>query len=350
MRLRTIPAAVAVLSLGTAWLAAPATARGGVSTPTCAGRAATVVGTPGRDFLDGTPGADVIVGLGGQDRIRGLGGDDLICGGPGKDHLHAGPGDDTVRGGGGLDFEHGGAGADHLLGNRGDDSIVDRSGGGLYRGGRGNDGIRGTGPAVVRAGRGFDGIRVHRCGCTVFGGPGNDSIDAVAGPTPAHLRGGSGRDDVSIDSAVRKSQDVRGGPGHDLLLLLPRLPHARHTPYRRLVVDLATGSVRAGGARMPFHGFGDAEIDEFTFPHQAHVARAYTLIGNNHDNTLSALFSGGVVPPLSLYGRGGDDDLTGNDGNDLLDGGPGHDAGNGSNGVDRCVSIEEPFACETLQP
>jgi hypothetical protein len=59
MRFHAIPAAVAVLSLGTAWLAAPATARDGVSTPTCAGRAATVVGTPGRDSLDGTPGADV---------------------------------------------------------------------------------------------------------------------------------------------------------------------------------------------------------------------------------------------------------------------------------------------------
>ena len=56
------------------------------------------------------------------------------------------------------------------------------------------------------------------------------------------------------------------------------------------------------------------------------------------------------MPPLSLFGRGGDDDLTGNDGNDLLDGGPGHDAGNGSNGVDRCVSIEAPFACEKVTP
>lgn len=346
MRSRAIAAAIAALSLSTAWLAAPATARG--TAATCAGQVATIVGTPGRDSLDGTPGDDVIVGLGGKDEIHGLGGDDLICGGAGKDHVHAGPGDDTVRGGAGLDFEHGGAGADHLLGNGGNDSIIDRSGTGLYQGGRGNDGIRGTGPALVRAGRGFDGIHFHRCGCTIFGGPSNDSIDAVAGSTPAHLRGGSGRDDVSITSAVRKAQDVRGGPGHDLLLLLPRLPHTRHTPYRRLVVDLAADSVRAGGARMPFHSFGDAEIDEFTFPHQAHVARAYTLIGNAQDNTLSALFSGGVVPPLSLYGRGGDDDLTGNDGNDLLNGGPGHDAGNGSNGVDRCVSVEEPFACETL--
>jgi Ca2+-binding RTX toxin-like protein len=349
MRFPAIAATVAALSLSTAWLAAPAIAQG-TPAPGCSGQAATIVGTPGRDSLDGTPGPDVIAGLGGKDEIRGLGGDDLICGGPGKDHLHAGPGDDQVRGGAGLDFEHGGAGADHLLGGAGDDSVIDRSGDGLYQGGRGNDGIRGTGPAVIRAGRGFDGIHVHRCGCTVFGGPSNDSIDAAAGPTPAHLRGGRGRDDVSIASTVRRTQDVRGGPGHDLLLLLPQLPHARHAPYRRLVIDLATGFVLAGGARMAFHSFGDAEVDEFTFPHQPHVARAYTLIGDGRDNALSALFSGGVVPPLSLFGRGGDDDLTGNDGNDLLDGGPGHDAGNGSNGVDRCVSIEAPFACETTQP
>ena len=349
MRFHTIPAAVAALCLSTAWLAAPATARG-VSTPTCAGRTATIVGTPDRDSLDGTPGPDVIVGLGGKDEIHGLGGDDLICGGAGKDHVHAGPGDDTVRGGGGLDFVHGGPGADHLVGGAGDASLIDRSGAGLYQGGRGNDGIRGTGPALVRAGRGFDGIHFHHCGCTIFGGPGNDSLNAVAGRTPAHLQGGSGRDDVSLESAVRRAQDVRGGPGHDLLLLVPRLPNARHAPYHRLVVDLATGFVRAGGGRMPFHSFGDAEIDEFTFPHEAHVARAYTLIGDHQDNALSALFSGGLVPRLSLFGGGGDDDLTGNDGNDLLDGGPGHDTGNGSNGRDRCVSIEEPFGCETTQP
>lgn len=341
--------AVAVLSLGTTWLAAPAPA-GQPVPPTCDGRPATIVGTPARDVLHGTAGPDVIVGLGGNDWIRGLAGDDLICGGAGKDHLRAGPGADLVRGGSGLDFEHGGPGTDHLVGGAGDDFMIDHFGGGAYVGDRGNDEIRVTGPSLVRAGRGFDGVRVRRCGCTVLGGPGNDSIDAVARTTPAHLHGGSGRDEVSLEGTVRHAQDLQGGPGLDTLLLVPRRPHARHAPYRRLVVDLATGWVRAGAARMPVRSFGNAEVDDFTFPHGTHVARAYTLVGTDLGNDLSALVSGGLVPPVSLFGRGGNDTLTGSEGNDLLDGGAGHDSGNGGNGIDTCVSVEQPFACETVRP
>jgi Ca2+-binding RTX toxin-like protein len=344
-----IPIAAVVLSLSTAWLAAPAQART-TPTPTCDGRPATIVGTPGHDILDGTPGPDVIVGLGGHDEIRGHDGDDLICAGPGKDHVHAGPGADTVFGGGGLDFEHGGAGTDRRVGGAGHDFMIDHVDGGVYVGNRGNDEIRVTGQSVVRAGQGFDGVRVKRCGCTVLGGRGNDSLDAVAGSAPAHLHGGAGRDEVSLEGTVRHAQDLQGGPGHDLLLLVPKLPHSRHAPYRRLVVDLATEVVRAGVARMPFHSFGDAEIDDFTFPHGTHVARTYALMGTGRANDLSVLVSGGVAPSADLFGRGGDDTLAGSVGNDLLDGGRGHDAGNGGSGIDRCVSIEDPSACETVQP
>ena len=277
-----IPIAVVVVSLSTAWLTGPALARTTTTpTPTCDGQPATIVGTPAHDVLDGTPGPDVIVGLGGHDEIRGHGGDDLICAGRGKDHVRAGTGDDLVRGGRGLDFEHGGAGTDRLVGGAGDDFMIDHLGGGVYVGNRGNDEIRVTGSSVVRAGKGFDGVRVKRCGCTILGGRGNDSIDAVAGSAPAHLRGGSGRDEVSLEGTVRHAQHLEGGPGDDTLILVPRLPRSRHTPYRRLVVDLATGIVRAGVARMHVHGFADAEVDDAIFPHGTHVARAYTLIGTS---------------------------------------------------------------------
>ena len=39
------------------------------TTPTCRGLPATIVGTPGDDFIDRHPGDDVIVGLGGNDVI-----------------------------------------------------------------------------------------------------------------------------------------------------------------------------------------------------------------------------------------------------------------------------------------
>ena len=58
----------------------------------CAGRNATIGGSPRRDTLVGTPGNDVIAGLQGKDKIKGLGGKDRICGGKGKDKLKGGAG------------------------------------------------------------------------------------------------------------------------------------------------------------------------------------------------------------------------------------------------------------------
>jgi Ca2+-binding RTX toxin-like protein len=71
----------------------------------CSGRAATILGTEGRDKLDGTRGDDVIAGLGGDDRIAGLDGDDVVCGGPGDDELTSyDKGRDVLVGGAGDDF------------------------------------------------------------------------------------------------------------------------------------------------------------------------------------------------------------------------------------------------------
>ena len=71
--------------------------------PRCAGRRATIVGTPGRDRLRGTQRADVIVALGGNDRVRAGAGRDIVCGGAGDDRLFGGPGRDRLLGGPGLD-------------------------------------------------------------------------------------------------------------------------------------------------------------------------------------------------------------------------------------------------------
>jgi uncharacterized repeat protein (TIGR01451 family) len=90
----------------------------------CAGRPATVTGTPGSDTLTGTSGADVFVALGGNDVIRGLGGNDLVCGAGGDDRIKGGDGRDTLRGGGGRDRLAGGSGADSLNGGTGSDRCI----------------------------------------------------------------------------------------------------------------------------------------------------------------------------------------------------------------------------------
>ena len=91
----------------------------------CAGRKATIVGTPGADTLVGTAGRDVIQAGRGKDVIRGLSNKDIVC---------AGGGADTVRGGDDADVLKGGRGNDLLKGGRGDD---------LLKGGRGDDRCRG---------------------------------------------------------------------------------------------------------------------------------------------------------------------------------------------------------------
>ena len=94
----------------------------------CAGRQATIVGTPGQDTLKGTAGADVIAGLGGNDTISGLGGNDTICGGDGNDAISGGSGDDHLFGDAGNDRLSGGSGNDTLAGGPGNDSLSGGSG------------------------------------------------------------------------------------------------------------------------------------------------------------------------------------------------------------------------------
>jgi uncharacterized delta-60 repeat protein len=89
--------------------------------PRCAGRPATIVGTPRRDRLRGTPRADVIVALGGNDTVLARGGNDLVCGGAGNDRLSGGAGRDRLLGERGRDLLTGGRGRDRLIGGPGRD-------------------------------------------------------------------------------------------------------------------------------------------------------------------------------------------------------------------------------------
>jgi Ca2+-binding RTX toxin-like protein len=73
------------------------------ATPTCFGKAATILGTEGRERIEGTSEDDVIIGLGGRDIIFAGEGDDLVCGVRG-DVIDGGPGNDSMSGGRGPDF------------------------------------------------------------------------------------------------------------------------------------------------------------------------------------------------------------------------------------------------------
>jgi Tol biopolymer transport system component len=152
--------------------------------PRCAGRIATILGTPGRDVLNGTKSKDVIVALAGDDRIRSFTKADVICGGAGRDEIDAGDNGE----GGGSDLVLAGPGADRVTlgpelgrarGEGGNDLLIGSKGGdGLY-GGPGNDVLRG-------------GPNPPYNSDFLYGGPGNDRLDG--GPGPNQLYGGPGHD------------------------------------------------------------------------------------------------------------------------------------------------------------
>jgi hypothetical protein len=108
----------------------------------CAGKQATIVGTPGPDTLKGTAGPDVIAGLGGNDIITGLGGNDTICGGAGNDTIAGGAGNDLLAGEAGNDRLNGGTGNDVLNGGPGNDSLLGGPGVDRINGGPGLNTVR----------------------------------------------------------------------------------------------------------------------------------------------------------------------------------------------------------------
>lgn len=71
---------------------------------TCFGKAATIVGTEGDEFISGTDGDDVMAGLAGADTLQALNGNDLVCGGDGPDELFGEGGTDALDGGADKDI------------------------------------------------------------------------------------------------------------------------------------------------------------------------------------------------------------------------------------------------------
>lgn len=222
---RVIPAVVMTVIMFTA-----PPAGGSGSPPTCDGRMATHVGTPGPDVLIGTPSADVIVGLDGDDRILGGGGDDHICGNGGHDVIIGQGGADRLFGGPGADRINGRRGGDTIDGGPGDDRLVGSGGGDRILGFGGNDDIRGgPGDDHLAGGAGDDRLQ---------GGDGNDHLDGGVGNDRAD--GGSGLDTL-VDTPGRYAHP-RVGVGSDGWLYLAdefTMPCANEIPHDQIAATMA---------------------------------------------------------------------------------------------------------------
>lgn len=326
-----IPAAVVVA----AFPAAPATAA-----PTCRGKTATIVGTPGRDVVSGTRNkTDVIVTGRGSDRISRIGRRDIICSGPGADTIHsdstevsrapkavvvAGSGDDDVRIDDGT-----------LVGGRGDDTLLVTNGSGY--GGAGNDRVESQ-YGVVRGGRGHDRLVAADA---IYGGPGDDILRPppycgpylIPGPGDDVVyggRGSCGAAEVDVDAIldlrtspnpvrVNLAKGISTGWGRDRLRGIRSVIGSRHDDI--LVGGDGRDELRGAGGDDTIAGGLGADMlmgDGFSSGGGAGSPGADTVRGGSgHDY---------------LAGDGGADRLFGGRSPDFLVGGPGSDHLNGGRG------------------
>lgn len=210
--------------------------------PTCRGKVATIVGTPGNDDIIGTAKADVIVGGAGTDDIGGGAGDDIICGGRSgvrieegenvPQSLSGGPGDDVIVGGPGADVLGDTKGVDLLLGRGGADSLFVRD-----RGAQRDD-------DVLRGGAGPDQFDSVRGADSLYGGKGDDFFQGGLGDNSVY-RGGAGDD--RFDSG-RGNDTIYGGPGIDVgayINVRARMSGSSHC--NDVTADLSSGVVSAAG-------------------------------------------------------------------------------------------------------
>jgi Ca2+-binding RTX toxin-like protein len=310
---RTIVAASTAL-LTTGLLLWPAVAAR-AATPTCLGRAATIVGTSGDDNpLVGTSADDVIVGRGGDDVIRGGAGNDRICGNGGADTLEGGGGADTLQGGDGNDTLTSGVGDDRFLGGAGEDradysqayfpsEYLDGVNVNLATGdatGEGADRLAGV-EGVKGSDYGSDILTASDAGSTLDGGFGADT-----------LTGGASADVLLSGATDSEPDTLEGRGGDDTLdfgdqdtLTYEHAPSAVH-------IDLGLSTVSGGDGTDVL------------------VGHPYIVIGSRYGDDITGDSAGNIV----YSGRGDDtvdgagyyDSLYPGPGNDTIDGGAGSDS------------------------
>ena len=274
----------------------------------CAGKDATIVGTPKKDTIEGTGAADVIVAFDGNDVIKGLGGNDVICGNDGADILI------------------GSAGRDILVGGLRSDE---------FDGGPGNDDIRGgesapppTDPTATRTGDRLTYSRARR-GVTVdlsrgtASGWGRDTLGGIENVV------GSTFDDVLVGNKRANSlygldgnDTIRGGRSFDFVVGGKGNDHMNGSKGRDIVSYLqASTSVTIDLVSATAQGQGKDVLKSFAVVIGS--AGADLILGDAHNN--------------EIHGNAGDDILRGRKGQDVLIGGKGSDA----------CDAEEVRSCES---
>jgi Ca2+-binding RTX toxin-like protein len=340
------PRNLAIALLGAALLLlAPAWSQAAAAT--CAGKHATIVGTPGNDVLVGKKASDVIYGGGGDDRITGgPNGNDTICGGGGNDTIHGGRGFDSLYGGEGTDKLLGETGSDMLEGGSGDDVLSGAKGADRLHGGGGNDFLAGAkgpdefeggagndyvdgqqGSDEIEGGGGDDKLLGDKGNDEIEGGEGNDAIEGGPGDDPT-LDGGGGTDAIFGGSG---SDDVDGGAGDGDIVR----------------GDNGTDSLDGGEGGNDIVSYASATRGGIQVDLATDRAK-----GDGHDELGGFEDVVGSPQGDTIVGNGSDNRLDGGVGNDTLESGGGGGEAFGGPGTDDCsgFTVENSCGPETGPP
>ena len=184
-------------------------------------------------------------------------------------------------------------------------------------GGPGNDSIEAhydaPTPVLLDGGDGADALRGYGSNDTLLGGPGDDSLNGDGGAD--ELRGGDGNDTLSPDDDEAPSADIAdGGPGIDTLKDYVQYSPSGDGPYPPASVFLDDG---ANDGR-PGEGDDVVSIERMT----AYVSGKFVLTDAAEDLQIWANMDSGASV---AEGRGGNDIITGHDAVETIDGGAGDD-------------------------
>ncbi len=339
-----------------------------MATPTCDGKAATIVsdaskivGTKAPDVIVAGPGADNLFGEGGEDTIHGERGSDTIEGGEGSDrvygdsgndHVSGGAGDkdlvegdqgdDTVEGGAGNeDVVVGGPGNDHIDGGPGEHDVADYSNAGApvtinlatqtvsgaenehlsgiedAIGGSGDDTLIGdpNTPNRLDGGPGNDRLQAAGPGDEALGGPGQNQCEGgflteSSCGTQEGGTGGGATAEISSSLTGSGSLTISGTPGPDVMTV-----SYAHGDY--IVTGTGKGTVELPGPIGSIMASMGAGNDEITIEPSVPASVHSTLEGGKGEDTLrggegnDVLYAGEDHEPDTLDGGGGDDVLYG---------------------------------------
>jgi Ca2+-binding RTX toxin-like protein len=313
---------------------------GDAAAATCAGKHATIVGTPGNDVIVGKKASDVIYGGGGDDQISGgPNGNDTICGGPGNDSIHGGRGFDSLYGEEGDDRLAGDTGSDQIDGGGGNDSLSGAQGSDSLVGGSGDDELLGAkGPDHLVGGAGDDFLVGDKGNDDADGGSGNDRISGDKGND--RLDGGQGND--QIDGGPGDDPNLEGGPGTDVVFGGAGSDSASGGEGDGDVVRGDSGEDTLDG------GPGSQDIVSYASATRSGVVvdlASSRSKGDGHDTLQNFEDVVGSPQGDDIVGDGSVNRLDGGVGNDSLDGAGGPDEAFGGAGSDGCAEFAVEHSC-----